>query len=95
MSAQNKAAAALAELVREDAPAVAWELPPDHQKLYGLLDAASTHDHFVGLAAWQRVIGAGPLTHATAGEWQHLTATGSYEGVPVEVVAMIPKGEAL
>lgn len=93
MTTQHAAARALADLVREDAPTVEWGLPHDHRKLHGHLHAATTRDHLTGLAAWQRVLGAGPVTRAAAGDWQHLTVTGSYSGVPVDVVAMIPREE--
>ncbi|WP_304455922.1 hypothetical protein [Nocardiopsis sp. YSL2] len=88
---QKLAATTLLALVTEDAPPAEWTLSADEPGLYGHVFA--DHDEraqLEGLAAWQRVLGAGHVRHSTAGDYDHLSIKGSYEGVPVEVITMIP-----
>jgi hypothetical protein len=88
---QQRLAETLLALVAEDAPPAEWALPDTEPGLYGHVFA--DHDEraqLEGLAAWQRVLGASHVKHAVAGDYDHLSIKGSYEGVPVEVITMIP-----
>ncbi|WP_304452859.1 hypothetical protein [Nocardiopsis sp. YSL2] len=88
---QQRLAETLLALVVEDASPAEWTLSADEPGLYGHVFADNDERaQLEGLAAWQRVLGAGPVTHAVAGDYDHLSITGSYDGVPVEVITMIP-----
>ena len=90
--AQSAAIATLALLRTEDAPTIQWTLTDDAQvppRLEGHIHPRTTApDRYQrhALAAWQRVIGAGPITVDPArGGGERLTAIGSYEGIAVHV----------
>ena len=78
-------------LVQEDAPAATWEMADDGRQLHGhvlMLDRADA-ERRQALEAWQRVIGAGPATVRPVQGRDHVSVTGSYEGVPVRVVTIV------
>ena len=86
---QLRAATTLVSLIQEDAPAGMWSIPTAGICLEGILTRGSDTDRRQGLAAWQRIIGAGPVTSRANGGNEHLTVSGSYEGVPVEVATIV------
>ncbi|USY19687.1 hypothetical protein NE857_31410 [Nocardiopsis exhalans] len=51
-------------------------------------DATDT-DRRQALLAWQRVLGAGPVEVRPVGISEHISVSGSYEGVPVRVVTIV------
>ena len=88
---QLRAATALLALVQEDAPAAEWALDHHGHRLVGqLLPSGGTDaDLRRGLIAWQRVIGAGPVSTASHMGADHISVEGSYEGIPVRVVTIV------
>lgn len=86
---QLQAATVLLALIQEDAPAPTWVLDRRGDQLHGQLHGPNA-DRRNALAAWQRVIGAGPVTTHPSGGMLHLGIRGSYEGVPVEVTTLVP-----
>jgi len=91
-AAQTAAITALAHLHAEDAPAIQWTLTDNAQvppRLEGLIHPRTTDPGRYqrhAMAAWQRVIGAGPVLRDPArGGGERLTITGSYLGVAVIV----------
>jgi len=86
---QALAATVLVALVQEDAPQVTWRLDR-RGHLESLVVGDTDQEKRRGLAAWQRVIGAGPVTVlGTSGMRSTITIRGSYEGIPVEVSAVV------
>jgi hypothetical protein len=88
-TAQTTTAETLARLTREDAPAVDWALPDDGRSLEGQLFGEDDDERRRGLAAWQRVIGAGPVQAHSSEDHLHLRIHGSYEGLAVKVVTLV------
>lgn len=86
---QLRAALALVALMQEDGPALYWSVEHTPVRLNGMLHADTDTDKRAGLSAWQRVIGAGPVTAVPNGPREHLEVNGSYEGVPVRVVTIV------
>lgn len=87
--AQLHVASTLLALVQEDAPAALWRMDSDGAYLDGQIFGDTDTDRRRGLAAWQRVIGSGPVETTQVGAHSHLTVRGSYEGVPVSVVTVV------
>lgn len=82
----------LVKLLQEDAPAASWTLPTTGTRLEGQLTmpGSTDTDRRRALATWQRIIGAGPVTSTpVGGHCSHLTITGSYEGIPVQVATIV------
>lgn len=80
------------KLLQEDAPAASWTLPTAGTRLEGQLTmpGSTDTDRRRALATWQRIIGAGPVTSTPfGGHCSHLTITGSYEGIPVQVATIV------
>lgn len=90
---QLRAATTLVVLIQEDAPAADWRLAEDGRSLRGQLLSFNADDvaRRAGIAAWQRVIGAGPVEARVHLGREHLVIEGSYEGVPVEVSTIVDK----
>lgn len=88
---QLRAATTLLQLIQEDAPAAKWEMDDDGHRLDGhilMLDSTDV-DRRQALAAWQRILGAGPVEVRPVGANEHISVSGSYEGVPVRVVTIV------
>lgn len=88
---QLRAATTLLQLIQEDAPAAEWSLDHRGRTLSGHLMTRGATDTELrqGLAAWQRIIGAGPVSTARHAGTDHISIEGSYEGVPVRVVTIV------
>ncbi|MFC9089022.1 hypothetical protein [Nocardiopsis dassonvillei] len=98
---QTEALAVLARLAAEGAPPVEWTITTgdgtDRLQARGLMFTTGPdldRVRRVGLATWQRIIGAGPVTTSRAGAYERLAITGSYEGLPVRVSTMLPSAMA-
>lgn len=88
---QTTTAETLAALTREDAPAALWRLGAYageglEGQIVGDQDGTSRRR---ALAAWQRVLGAGPVEARRIGDAEHLYVRGSYQGVAVTVVTVV------
>lgn len=93
---QIRAITTLLRLAQEDAPTVQWKVYDDRQlnrtmlpHLDGHLFVQGDRKRLQGLAAWQRVIGAGPVQADPVGVREHHTIRGSYEGLAVEVTTTV------
>lgn len=93
---QIRVITALLDLAQEDAPSIQWRIADDTQLGYAVMAHLEGHiltgtdtERRHGLAAWQRVIGAGPVEVRDAGPREHLHIRGSYHGVSVEVVTIV------
>lgn len=91
---QLRAALALVALIQEDAPAVQWRLDDNGRYLRGQLFGPQGSRR-PAMAAWQRVIGAGPVESNQSGHDEHLSISGSYEGIPVDVVTIVDAEKVL
>ena len=88
---QLQAATALVALVQEDAPPASWEVSESGRRLSGqiVMPSGTDADRRNALAAWQRVLGAGPVETVPTGTREHISVSGSYDGIPVRVVTIV------
>lgn len=88
---QLRAATALVLLIQEDAPAAVWEISETGNALSGhiMMLSGTDNDRRQAMAAWQRVLGAGPVSASRVRDKDHLSVAGSYEGIPARVVTIV------
>ena len=88
---QLRIATALVDLIQEDAPAATWDVAERGRRLTGqiIMPTGTDTDRRRALAAWQRILGAGPVTSSPVGHTEHISVSGSYEGIPVRVVTIV------
>ena len=97
-SAQGRALDVLSRLRLEDAPSAQWTLHDERRLSLPSAESTALHGHLMagtddelrrGLSAWQRIIGAGPVTSVSVGDTLQLYITGSYEGLSVGMVTVV------
>lgn len=88
---QLRAATTLVALIQQDAPAPCWTVADDGCRLEGqlMMHEATDTERRQALAAWQRILGAGPVASSSHAGSEHIRVRGSYEGVPVEVATIV------
>lgn len=95
---QIRATTTLLRLAQEDAPSAKWTVGDGRNLAYTFSGAHALEGHLLdgtddelrrGLAAWQRIIGAGPVDVRPVGDTLQLYITGSYEGLAVGMVTVV------
>ena len=81
-------------LAAEDAPAVQWRTTPT--RLEAVLSQVdfTPQEQLRGLAAWQRVLGAGPVQVRPTGVFEFHEISGSFQGVEVTVSTILRRPES-